>query len=378
MPGIEPVASLVGDIYDAALDPSQWPAVLEKTRHYLHGSAAAIFSKDAVSKSLNVYYHCGETDPHYTQLYFSQYAKYDPSTTAHLLAEIEQPICTADIMAVQDFEKTRFYQEWGRPQGLVDFGAVALEKSATGTAMFGVFRQQQHGPIDDDTRWRLRQLAPHLRRAILVGRAIELKTAEAARLADALNSLSAGMFLIDAGGRIVHANTSGHELLAEGAALRAAGGRLVPTHADTARVLNEVSMAAGIGDAALGSKGVALPLTGRDGESYIAHVLPLSSRARGRSVPGHAAVAAVFVRKATIQVPSTSEVIAKHYNLTPAELRILSAVVEIGSVPETAQALGIAEATVKTHLHRLFSKTGASRQADLVKLVARFSNPLVS
>jgi DNA-binding CsgD family transcriptional regulator len=31
---------------------------------------------------------------------------------------------------------------------------------------------------------------------------------------------------------------------------------------------------------------------------------------------------------------------------------------------------------VKTHLHRVFAKTGASRQADLVKLAAGFSSPL--
>jgi DNA-binding CsgD family transcriptional regulator len=47
-------------------------------------------------------------------------------------------------------------------------------------------------------------------------------------------------------------------------------------------------------------------------------------------------------------------------------------------VRETSEALGIGEATVKTHLHRVFGKTGASRQADLVKLVASFSSPLAS
>jgi hypothetical protein len=35
-----------------------------------------------------------------------------------------------------------------------------------------------------------------------------------------------------------------------------------------------------------------------------------------------------------------------------------------------AEVLGIGEGTVKTHLHHLFQKTGASRQAELVKLVA--------
>ena len=40
--------------------------------------------------------------------------------------------------------------------------------------------------------------------------------------------------------------------------------------------------------------------------------------------------------------------------------------------------LGLSEATVRTHLRRLYAKTGTSRQADLVKLVAGYANPLVS
>jgi DNA-binding CsgD family transcriptional regulator len=57
---------------------------------------------------------------------------------------------------------------------------------------------------------------------------------------------------------------------------------------------------------------------------------------------------------------------------------VLLAVVEVGGVPEVAEALGIAETTVKTHLSRLYQKTGAGRQADLVKIVAGFSNPLLN
>ena len=56
---------------------------------------------------------------------------------------------------------------------------------------------------------------------------------------------------------------------------------------------------------------------------------------------------------------------------------MLLAVVQVGGVPEVAEALGIGEATVKTHLQRLFAKTDTSRQAELVKLVAGFANPLV-
>jgi len=82
------------------------------------------------------------------------------------------------------------------------------------------------------------------------------------------------------------------------------------------------------------------------------------------------------VRKAALQTPSAPEVIAKTFNLTPTELRVLLAIVEVGGVPEVAAALGIAVTTVKSHLGRLFEKTGVTRQAELVKLVAGYSTPL--
>ena len=378
MGDVEQLPSLVGDIYDAAIDPSLWSAVLTRARDFVGGSAAAIFSKDASTKGLNVYFHCGSIDPHYQQLYFDKYDKLDPSTSGHVLAKIEQPIGTADIMPVEEFQKTRFYHEWGRPQGLVDFAAAVLDKFATGAAMFGVFRQERHGLVDDDTRRRMRQIVPHIRRAVLIGRTIEVKTAEANSFADTLDGLSAGMFLVDAAGRVVHANASGHAMLAQGAVLRAKCGRLVPPDAHAAQALNEAFAAAGGGDAACGIKGVAVPLAGRDGQCYAAHVLPLTSGARRRAGASYAAVAAVLVRKAAIDAPSPPEAIARHYNLTPTELRVLLAIVQVGGVAETADALGIGESTVKTHLHRLFGKTRASRQADLVKVVAGFANPLVN
>ena len=102
-------------------------------------------------------------------------------------------------------------------------------------------------------------------------------------------------------------------------------------------------------------------------------------RARMRKTgEAYSAAAALFVRKAELQYPSPPEVIGQIYDLTPAELRVLLGIVQIGGVPEVAAALGIADTTVKTHLGRLYAKTGTARQADLVKLVAGFAMPLAS
>jgi DNA-binding CsgD family transcriptional regulator len=69
--------------------------------------------------------------------------------------------------------------------------------------------------------------------------------------------------------------------------------------------------------------------------------------------------------------------LAERYGLTPTELRVLVALADVGGVPDVAEALGIAISTVKTHVHRLLAKTGATRQADLVKLLAGYSQRLL-
>jgi DNA-binding CsgD family transcriptional regulator/PAS domain-containing protein len=373
----EQLSSLIGDIYDAALDRSLWVGVLEKTAHFVGGPAASLFSKDAVAKSGNVAYDWGIA-PHYRQLYFERYIKLDPLTIGHFFAEVEQPISVADIMSYDEFLETRAYREWGRPQGLVDVLNVALDKTATSAAMYCVFRHERDGRVDNEMRRRMRLIVPHMRRAVLIGRVIDLKTTEADSLADTVDGISAGMFLVDASGRIVYANASGHAILAEGSLLRVVGGKLASSDASAEQELNEVYAMAERGDEAVGVKGIAVPLMALDGKRHVVHVLPLTSGARRRAGATYAAAAAVFVTKAALESPSPIEVIGKLYKLTPTELRVMLAVVQVGGVHEVAEALGIAESTVKTHLLRLYAKTGTKRQADLVKLVAHYASPLVS
>ncbi len=225
-------------------------------------------------------------------------------------------------------------------------------------------------------RARLRLLVPHLRRAVLIGRAIEQKSEQAASLADTLDGVSTGIFLVDARGHIVHVNDNGRAMLSDGTALNSAWGKLGAHDESAEQSLHEVFLASGRGDAAVGTKGTAVPMLARGGERYVAHVLPLTSGARRNAGNAYRAVAAVFVHKAALDQPSPPEAIAKSYRLTPTELRVLLAVVQIGGGPEVAKALGIGEETVKTHVARLYEKTGARRQADLVKLVAGFASPL--
>jgi DNA-binding CsgD family transcriptional regulator len=231
--------------------------------------------------------------------------------------------------------------------------------------------------VDDKMRRRFEVVLPHVRRALLISKVIDLPKIEAAAFADMLDGLSVGLFLVGASGGIVHANVSGHALVREGCCLLAHDGQLRAADPQANYSLQDIFAAAGRGDASLGVKGIAVPLKSYDGERYVAHVLPFTAGARRRAGTSYAAVAAVFVRKPELDLLSPFEAIAKDFALTPAERRVLLAIVDIGGVPEVAPVLGVSETTVKTHLQRLFAKTATSRQADLVKLVAGYCNALV-
>jgi DNA-binding CsgD family transcriptional regulator len=80
-------------------------------------------------------------------------------------------------------------------------------------------------------------------------------------------------------------------------------------------------------------------------------------------------------RKVSMTASYPTEAAARQFRLTPSEARVLDAVLKVSGVSEIAEALGISEATVKTHLQNIFGKTGVRRQADLIKLVAADARP---
>jgi DNA-binding NarL/FixJ family response regulator len=208
-----------------------------------------------------------------------------------------------------------------------------------------------------------------------MGHTLELDSLQLATiLADTLDQLAAAVLLVDVDARVVHANVAGRAMLADADLLPAASGRLCA--GTLTKILRDVLTAAGAGKASVASRSAAIGLFARDGQRFVATVIPLALGARGNGGTPYSAVAAVFVRKAEVDLPMPIEVVANLYKLTPAQTRILLAIVKDGGgVPQVAAALGISKTTVKTHLHQVFAKTQTTRQVDLVKLVAGFMTP---
>lgn len=164
------------------------------------------------------------------------------------------------------------------------------------------------------------------------------------------------ILVIDITGRLIEATAGARALLADGAALQRCFGRIVAaTRADGARLAGALTKAARDGHARTRFDGA--------GDSLDADLVAL-----------HAEDAA-DVRIVIVLKPAWEErrqrlrAAETRFALTPAEARMLATLFEGCSVPEAAERLGVARTTARTHLQRMFDKTGVRRQADLLRLV---------
>lgn len=80
-------------------------------------------------------------------------------------------------------------------------------------------------------------------------------------------------------------------------------------------------------------------------------------------------VVVVTIRRATPARLPSAETLQAAFALTPAEARLAREVLKGDGVSACARRLGVTANTARTHLNRVFDKTGTKRQAELVRLL---------
>jgi len=90
-----------------------------------------------------------------------------------------------------------------------------------------------------------------------------------------------------------------------------------------------------------------------------------------RTLRAAAAILLICDPDRLVQIPAAWMMDA--YGLTRAEVRVALAVASGAKLSDTADRLKISVNTVKTHLHRVYEKTGTRRQVELSRLVATIS-----
>jgi DNA-binding CsgD family transcriptional regulator/PAS domain-containing protein len=368
------LSSVIGDIYDCSFNPGAWTNVLTRITHAVDAAYTTI-SLAATSDFRGRMAAHSAWDPEQLRILNDEYGVDGiPGLTTVLYGDVDTPWATLSSMSEDEFQMSPFYQNWVKPQGLRDGCITKFAHTADRIGLLGAITRANRDIISAQEQHFLALLSPHIRRAALIGDLLDQARVMTNLYRTALDGLTTPVVLTEGNGKVLYANGRAEEMLSARHAIFKAEGVLQTTNTVASAALADAIARTASDYDALGRRGIGIPVSGPGEAPAIAYVLPLTAgTARAVYQP---ASAAVFISTASISAPPPEASLIALFDLTPAEARVMSRVG--GGMParEAAQALGISENTLKTHLGRIFTKTGMSRQADLMTLMAEIASPL--
>jgi PAS domain-containing protein/DNA-binding CsgD family transcriptional regulator len=239
-------------------------------------------------------------------------------------------------------------------------------------------------PSDEKVRWILAKTEIERDRA---GRAmrlvgahtdvtdrVDVQAIERARFTAALDLLRCAVILTDEYGGIVYLNRSAQNLINEGSLVRSRHNIIRAVRPSASHELGEALKLAARADVRVGNPGWTVTLSKDDASLAMAHVLPLAKNESHNQMEPFA-VAAIFIRDRE-DARHNAELLAATFELTPAEVRLLSCLLAGRDLSEASSELRITPSTVKTQLRAIFRKTGVNRQSELILLASQLSVPV--
>lgn len=365
----EEFSNLVSSIYECALDPAGWTAVLEELAERMDfRMSSLILATTPIRGALPLIdISTGITPEARASMLSHGQAAIDawgpPGTFAAL--PLETPMIRSTVNP--EAARTPYVQEQCLPLGFFDNMSIMFSRERESFCVVSFNRHLDEGAIGGEEVDLARLFVPHLKRALVISRLLEARTVERATFAAVLDGLAVAVLLVGPELRLLHANRAGEAMLRAGDPLGQRHGRLTAPNGLAAAL----RVALDAQPDGIGRRGLGIPARRADGEELVLHLLPLAETG---TLPG--ARAAIFVAPAVAPRPAPLAAIAALFDLTPTEARVLELLGAGRTNAEVAVALGIAVSTVRTHLLRLFEKTGTHRQAELVALVNSFSLPL--
>lgn len=372
----EALSDLVGAIYDCVLDPTRWPDALSAIRHELSCHDAVLALQALPSNQVLLHVSEGIAPE-----WIERMVTYGPDVVdiwggpgAYGSLPLLEPLVLSQVSA-EHFTRNRYYLEWMQPQGLVDAIGIGLSRDANSVGSFGLGRHESSGRIGARDLEVARLLIPHLHRAVVITRLLDARRLIAETLETALDSIGTPIVLVGSDLRIVHANQSAEGLFHEGASLSAEKGRLtLASRAAMAALCAAVERIGRDDETTVGAQGVGIPVPSlREGPGVL-HVFPLLQR-RNLAAPTQA-VAAIFVATRSTPPRAPSQLIRALFGLTDAETRVYESIVTGATVAQTASRFGVEPSTVRSHLLRIFEKTGTHRQSELAALGVSLAAPV--
>ena len=357
-------------LYGAAVELSDWEKVIARFADLIGG--ARVWMPELSLASGQGTGVIARIDPAAQATYFQYFAKRNPFVRP-VMGKLYEPWPLSvrtdeDQFEKDEFVRTEYYNDFLKPQDIHSCLIVRLGRRDGMQSTLNVSRphhREQFGGADLEFARRLHLV---LMRAFKLSRRFADLGGFADGLAETLDRSLHGILLLDAAGRVIHANAVAERLINEGDSLRVTGGRLTAWSREPARQLEALigqaarhdGPARAGGSMALATPSRTLPL------SLI--IAPLrSDRPLARAAP--AVVVCVTDLESGVSLPAQR--LRALFGMTAAECRDAIALYEGETPLEAAERFGVSPHTVHVQLARIFEKTGVNRQAELIQLLMR-------
>lgn len=228
-----------------------------------------------------------------------------------------------------------------------------------------IFRDRETARFDAEETDLAGIVLAQIARALNLASRIDSDSIEKAIYSSVLQRLHVGVVIVDKQGRTSRASAVAGLILSKRDGLQIQAGRLRATNAVEDRAL-QAAIRAALQDVATGNvtNTRGLSLTKCSGARTLGVVIcPVAGPA------GAGPVAAVYVRDCDEALGVESDIVRQIFDLTPAEAAVTHRLAAGLSLEDAAASLAISRNTARAHLRSIFSKSGITRQTELVRLV---------
>jgi DNA-binding CsgD family transcriptional regulator len=367
------VSDLIGLIYNTALDLDAWPVVLNRLADLFRANGAVIRSHNSITSVTAVI--APRTDPEYLRSFAEYWAMRDNFFRLGGQYPIGAVMMPETFMSRQEYVRTDFFNEWRKPQGVEATMATNLSVEHPMCTAFAVYRPYAKGDFDTTEIRLFATLIPHLQRVVQLQLRLSGLDRQPDASAEILNHLLQGVLLVDAKARVLFANGAAERMFRARAGLFLERDRLRAEIPDeTLRLRRMIANCAEPRDV-LGGAGGRLRLS-RRGDKAPLTVIVVPHRSQLAWIDVAWARAILFIADPEEAVPLECRSLCNDFGLTPAEAILAREILKGDGLRAASDRLGISLATAHTQLAHVFEKTGARRQAELVRLILQ-SQPAV-
>lgn len=232
-----------------------------------------------------------------------------------------------------------------------------------------VFRDRSAGKFDDDASSVCEILVSQLARGVETSWRMGATEVERTLYSDVMDKLYVGVVILDHSGKIVRASDAAMRLLESRDGLQIQGNKLRATSAKEDRDFQAaVKMAMNNGEGTDAPLSRGLSLTKQSGSRNLGVIVRPIHAAKDNAAAANSAVA-VYIRDPETNPEVEGELVRQLFDLTPAEAAVARRLTAGLSLEDAATSLDISRNTARAHLRSIFSKSGITRQTELVRLV---------